>query len=143
MASLWQALLLGMVLAMSNCFIGSKYLLKSSSNELASFWFPQNERGTYEYRKRNVLQDKTLFAFMMRDAHRMIGIDPPFGMHIFDYINVYGESIPASSNQMQLYLNGRKIGVAPCDPMLQGQNFTDLSLCCQSYSIAAFILHGI
>ena len=34
---------------------------------------------------------------------------------IFLNINVYGESIPASSNQMQLYLNGRKIGVAPCE----------------------------
>ena len=53
---------------------------------------------------------------MMRDANRMVAIDPPFGgMYIFDYINVHGESIPASSNQMQLYLNGRKIGVAPCE----------------------------
>ena len=32
---------------------------------------------------------------MMRDANRIVGIDPPFGMYIFDYINVPGESIPA------------------------------------------------
>ena len=84
---------------------------------------------------------------MMRDANRMVAIDPPFGMYIFNYINVDGETIPASSNQMQLHLNGRKIGVAPCeellDKMLQGQNAADLSLCCHSYSIAIFVLHGI
>ena len=118
-SSLWRPLLLGVVLIASYCFNSSKYLLNSSSNKLASvkasFWFPQNETRTYEHRKQNVLQDNNLFAFMMRDANRMVAIDPPFGMYIFDYINVHGESISASSNQMQLYLNGRKIGVAPCE----------------------------
>ena len=82
-SSLWQALLLGVVLVMSYCFNGSKYLLKSSSNELASFWFPQNETRTYEHRKQNVVQDNNLFAFMMRDANQMVAIDPPFGMCTF------------------------------------------------------------
>ena len=36
---------------------------------------------------------------MMRDANRMVAIDPPFGMYIFNYINVDGKTIPASSNQ--------------------------------------------
>ena len=118
MISLRQALLLGVVLVASYCFNISKYLFNSSSNKLASvtasLWLPQNETRTDNDRKQKVLQNN-IFAFIMRDANRMVGIDPPFGMYIFDYINVHGESIPASSNQMQLYLNGRKIGVAPCE----------------------------
>ena len=99
-SSLWQPFLLGVVLIASYCFNSSRYLLNSSSNKLASVtassWFPQNETETHEHRKQNVLQDNNLFAFMMRDANRMVAIDPPFGMQIFDYINVHGESIPES-----------------------------------------------
>ena len=70
-------LLLGVVLEMSYCFNGSKYLLKSSSNELASFWFPQNETRTHEWRKQKDLQDSDhQRSWALGSFETMVGIRP-------------------------------------------------------------------
>lgn len=55
--------------------------------------------------------ENVLFAFTIRDAHRMVPVEPPQGIHIYDYVDVYhSEQV---GKKAQLYLDGHSVAQNP------------------------------
>ena len=61
-------------------------------------------------------QDR-LFAFTMRDSRRLVPVDPPRGIHIYDYVDIYhADQFQGNS---QLYVDGKYIDEEPCQKYLK------------------------
>lgn len=70
------------------------------------------QRRAAETKNTTTLQDSVLFAFTIRDAKRLVPTDPPPGIHIYDFVDVYGpDQLRANA---QLYLDGRYIEEPHC-----------------------------
>ena len=86
----------------------SPYQELISFGQSSSWGILQEDR--YPQRQSSPPQLDKLYAFTIRDSKRPPPHQPPIGMHIFDYVDVYKENSQHMSTNQKLYLDGYLVG---------------------------------
>ncbi|CAB9516974.1 expressed unknown protein [Seminavis robusta] len=63
-------------------------------------------------------KEQPMFAFTMRDSRRLVPVEPPLGIHIYDYVDIYNADQTLNA-KTALFLDGRYIVEAPCRKFLK------------------------